>query len=90
MNVAYGRGQDVFHSRQKVTEVQKKGRNKITFLNVSFKSRQGASDQNTKDVFDVQSVQNLSGAIYVGFILLLIQILSVKAFHTYLTISTLR
>lgn len=71
MNVTFGCGRDIFHSRQKVIEVQKRGRNKITFLNVN-KSGKGASEQNTKDVFEVQSVQNLSGAIYVGFILLLI------------------
>lgn len=75
MNVTCGCGQDEFHSRQTVKELQKRGISKITFLNVSFKSKEIASKKNTEDVFEVQSVQNLSGAIYVGFIVLLIQIL---------------
>lgn len=53
MNVTCSCGQDEFHAKQTVTELQKRGINKITFLNVSFKSRQAASKQNTKDVFEV-------------------------------------
>lgn len=49
MSVAYGCSLDVFHSRQEVIEVGKRGRNKPHFLNVWFQSRQGPRKQNTKE-----------------------------------------
>lgn len=55
MRVTYSFILEVFHSRQKVIEVGKRRRNKSSFLNVLLKSRQEASEQNTKerDVFEV-------------------------------------
>ena len=47
MSVTYGCSLDVFHSREKVIEVGRRGRNKRGFLNVWLQSRQGASEQNT-------------------------------------------
>lgn len=49
MSITYGCSLDVFHSRQKVIEVGKKGRNKSAFLNVWLQSRQGESEENTKE-----------------------------------------
>lgn len=48
MSITSGCILEVFYSRQKVTEVGKR-RNKPSFLNVFLKSRQEASEHNTKE-----------------------------------------